>query len=71
MDLVRPPLDPAVPQALRDQLAAATEAVIHFEHEIRRLEGKLKEAKASRGQHKQRLDALLKRCRPLPKKEPK
>lgn len=60
-----------VPQTLRDELTNATEAVIHFEHVIRQLEVKLKEAKASRSKHKMRLDGLLKRCKPLPMKEPK
>jgi len=59
-----------VPQTLRDELTNATEAVIHFEHLIRRLETQLKEALASRGKHKMRLDGLLKRCKPLPLKEP-
>ena len=64
-------LDPGVPQTLRNELACATEAVIHFEHKIRQLEAQIKEARASRGKHKMRLDALLKRCKPLTTEEPK
>ena len=59
------------PQHLRDDLIAAQEAMNHFELKVRELEGRLKEARDSRGKCKQRLDGLLKRIKPLTLKETK
>lgn len=58
-----------VPERLLKSIQAATEAVIFYEHKIRQLELQLREAKVSRSTHKQRLDMMLKRAKPLTKKE--
>ena len=57
-----------IPDRMLKSIQAATEAVIFYEHKIRQIELQLREAKASRSTHKQRLDAMLKRAKPITKK---